>query len=37
VDDALWLAPTDQSLPVAASCQHSDDSGPIVIVPKPKG
>ncbi|QKV94203.1 hypothetical protein HUT19_22575 [Streptomyces sp. NA02950] len=37
VDDALWLAPTDQSIPVAASCQHSDDSGPIVIIPKPKG
>ena len=36
VDDALWLAPTDQSIPVAAGCQHSDDSGPIVIVPKPK-
>ncbi|MEE4598201.1 hypothetical protein V2J94_41270 [Streptomyces sp. DSM 41524] len=23
VDDALWLAPTDQTIPVAASCQHS--------------
>ncbi|MGW2324851.1 glycine-rich domain-containing protein [Streptomyces sp. NPDC001700] len=22
VDDALWLAPTDSSIPVAASCQH---------------
>ncbi|MFD7499480.1 glycine-rich domain-containing protein [Streptomyces sp. NPDC059850] len=22
VDDALWLAPTDTSIPVAASCQH---------------
>ncbi|WP_039939136.1 hypothetical protein [Streptomyces himastatinicus] len=37
VDDALWLVPTDQSIPVAASCQHSDDSGPIVTIPKPKG
>ncbi|WP_435242919.1 glycine-rich domain-containing protein [Streptomyces cucumeris] len=37
VDDALWLAPYDQSIPVAASCQHSDDGGPIVIIPKPKG
>ncbi|MEU1805875.1 hypothetical protein [Streptomyces sp. NPDC019937] len=37
VDDALWLAPTDQSIPVAADCQHSDDSGPIVVIPKPKG
>lgn len=23
VDDALWLAPTDQTIPVAASCEHS--------------
>ncbi|GAA1708874.1 glycine-rich domain-containing protein [Streptomyces yatensis] len=23
VDDALWLAPTDASIPVAAGCQHS--------------
>ncbi|MBL1099478.1 glycine-rich domain-containing protein [Streptomyces coffeae] len=37
VDDALWLAPTDTSIPVAATCQHSDDGGPIVIIPKPKG
>ncbi|MFF7649389.1 glycine-rich domain-containing protein [Streptomyces sp. NPDC007983] len=37
VDDALWLAPTEQSIPVAARCQHSDDGGPIVIIPKPKG
>ncbi|MFI0780686.1 glycine-rich domain-containing protein [Streptomyces sp. NPDC021212] len=37
VDDALWLAPTDQSIQVAARCQHSDDGGPIVIIPKPKG
>ncbi|MEU8827753.1 hypothetical protein [Streptomyces sp. NPDC048636] len=22
VDDALWLAPTDANIPVAASCQH---------------
>jgi hypothetical protein len=31
VDDALWLAPADLGIPVAAGCQ------PIVIVPKPKG
>ena len=37
VDDALWLAPNDQSITVAAGCQHSDDSGPIVVIPKPKG
>ncbi|MCP9205479.1 glycine-rich domain-containing protein [Streptomyces sp. NEAU-Y11] len=37
LDDALWLAPDDPSIPVAASCQHSDDGGPIVIIPKPKG
>ena len=37
VDDALWPAPADQSIPVAARCQHSDDSGPIVTIPKPKG
>jgi hypothetical protein len=23
VDDALWLAPTDQTIPVAANCEHS--------------
>ncbi|MFD8384005.1 hypothetical protein ACFV2X_36755 [Streptomyces sp. NPDC059679] len=23
VDDALWLAPTDESIPVAADCEHS--------------
>ncbi|MEU9605093.1 hypothetical protein [Streptomyces sp. NPDC048057] len=36
VDLALWRAPDDQPVPVAAKCQHSDDSGPIVIIPKPK-
>ncbi|MEU3413755.1 hypothetical protein ABZ760_21210 [Streptomyces sp. NPDC006658] len=38
VDPELWVAPSDESLvSVAAKCQHSDDSGPIVIIPKPKG
>ncbi|MEV4335785.1 hypothetical protein [Streptomyces sp. NPDC049590] len=38
VDAELWVAPGDESLvSVAAKCQHSDDSGPIVIIPKPKG
>ncbi|MBL1112191.1 hypothetical protein JK364_07180 [Streptomyces sp. 110] len=27
VDDALWLAPTDESIPVAASCEHSEPGG----------
>lgn len=36
VDRTLWLHPTDPSIPVAASCQHSDDGGTIVITPKPK-
>ncbi|MFF4836269.1 glycine-rich domain-containing protein [Streptomyces sp. NPDC001315] len=36
-DDELWVAPDDESLvSVAAKCQHSDDSGPIVVQPKPK-
>ncbi|MGC0331348.1 hypothetical protein RKD23_004338 [Streptomyces sp. SAI-170] len=36
-DDELWVAPSDESLvSVAAKCQHSDDSGPIVTIPKPK-
>ncbi len=36
-DDELWVAPNDESLvSVAAKCQHSDDSGPIVVQPKPK-
>lgn len=37
VDLDLWRSPEDQLVSVAASCQHSDDSGPIVIIPKPKG
>ncbi|MFH9673351.1 glycine-rich domain-containing protein [Streptomyces sp. NPDC017405] len=40
VDAELWVAPSDESLvSVAAKCQHSDDSGPIVTIskPKPKG
>jgi hypothetical protein len=36
-DPELWVAPADDSLvSVAAKCQHSDDSGPIVTLPKPK-
>ncbi|WP_199574385.1 hypothetical protein [Streptomyces murinus] len=36
-DPELWVAPSDESLvSVAAKCQHSDDSGPIVTIPKPK-
>lgn len=37
VDRDLWRGPEDALVSVAASCQHSDDSGPIVIIPKPKG
>ncbi|MET9362538.1 hypothetical protein ABZX93_16700 [Streptomyces sp. NPDC006632] len=37
VDLGLWQSPEHQLASVAASCRHSDDSGPIVIVPKPKG
>lgn len=37
VDTDLWRSPEDQLVSVAAKCQHSDDSGPIVIIPKPKG
>ncbi|MFE7778050.1 hypothetical protein ACFU5O_29955 [Streptomyces sp. NPDC057445] len=37
VDRDLWRGPGDQLVSVAASCRHSDDSGPIVIIPKPKG
>lgn len=37
VDAELWRGPEDAKVSVAASCQHSDDSGPIVIIPKPKG
>ncbi|MET9012350.1 hypothetical protein ABZX74_15730 [Streptomyces olivaceoviridis] len=37
-DLELWVAPDDESLvSVAAKCQHSDDSGPIVIIPKKPG
>ncbi|MFJ5027772.1 glycine-rich domain-containing protein [Streptomyces sp. NPDC088560] len=37
VDTELWVAPSDETLvSVAAKCQHSDDSGPIVTMPKPK-
>ncbi|MET9954198.1 hypothetical protein ABZ135_21980 [Streptomyces sp. NPDC006339] len=34
VDMDLWRGPEDSLVPVAASCQHSDDSGPIVLIPK---
>ncbi|MEU7280958.1 hypothetical protein AB0A69_19555 [Streptomyces sp. NPDC045431] len=37
VDRDLWRGPEDTLVSVAAGCQHSDDSGPIVIIPKPKG
>ncbi|WP_234335944.1 glycine-rich domain-containing protein [Streptomyces sp. NRRL S-1022] len=37
-DPELWVAPADESLvSVAAKCQHSDDSGPIVLIPKKPG
>lgn len=37
VHHSLWRGPEDSTVPVAASCQHGDQSGPIVIIPKPKG
>ncbi|MEV2202146.1 DUF6415 family natural product biosynthesis protein [Streptomyces fradiae] len=37
VDRDLWRGPDDELVAVAAKCQHSDDSGPIVTMPKPKG
>lgn len=37
VDADLWRGPEDTLVTVAASCRHSDDGGPIVIIPKPKG
>lgn len=37
VDADLWRGPEDSRVKVAASCRHSDDGGPIVIIPKPKG
>ncbi len=36
VDGDLWGRPDDDLISVASSCQHSDDSGPIVTMPKPK-
>ncbi|GAA5610577.1 hypothetical protein CP981_32835 [Streptomyces platensis] len=33
----LWGPPDGDLVSVAAKCQHSDDSGPIVTIPKPKG
>ncbi|MEC4019403.1 glycine-rich domain-containing protein [Streptomyces sp. H27-D2] len=37
VDHDLWRAPDNELVSAAAKCQHSDDKGPIVIIPKPKG
>ncbi|MEU8915532.1 hypothetical protein [Streptomyces nigrescens] len=37
VDLDLWGPPDGDLVSVAAKCQHSDDSGPIVTIPKPKG
>lgn len=37
VDYRLWTAPDGELVSVAADCQHSDQGGPIVITPKPKG
>lgn len=37
VDPNLWRRPDDDLVSVASKCQHSDDSGPIVTMPKPKG
>lgn len=37
VDLDLWGPPDGDLVSVAAKCQHSDDSGPIVPIPKPKG
>lgn len=37
VDYDLWTAPDRELVSVAANCQHSDDGGPIVTQPKPKG
>ncbi|EST35765.1 hypothetical protein N566_17300 [Streptomycetaceae bacterium MP113-05] len=37
VDYRLWTAPDGELVSLAASCQHSDDTGPIVTQPKPKG
>ncbi len=37
VDVDLWGSPDAELVSVAAKCQHSDDGGPIVIIPKPKG
>jgi hypothetical protein len=37
-DGELWVAPSNETLvSVAAKCQHSDDGGPIVIIPKKPG
>ncbi|MFI0150309.1 hypothetical protein [Streptomyces lydicus] len=37
VDLDLWGPPDRDLVSVAAKCRHSDDSGPIVPLPKPKG
>lgn len=36
VDLELWAGPEDNRIAVAAKCKHSDDSGPIILIPKPK-
>ncbi|MCB5909811.1 hypothetical protein [Streptomyces pinistramenti] len=37
INPNMWRAPSDGLVSVAAKCQHSDDGGPIVPIPKPKG
>ncbi|MGW2634262.1 hypothetical protein ACWC2K_33785 [Streptomyces chattanoogensis] len=37
VDVDLWGPPDGDLVSVASSCRHSDDRGPIVPIPKPKG
>ncbi|MFF4948804.1 Na+/H+ antiporter NhaA [Streptomyces chattanoogensis] len=37
VDVDLWGPPDGDLVSVASSCRHSDDHGPIVPIPKPKG
>jgi hypothetical protein len=36
VHHSLWRGPEDSTVPVAAQCQHGDQSGPIVTQPRPK-
>ncbi|TJZ55627.1 hypothetical protein FCH28_09825 [Streptomyces piniterrae] len=37
INPNMWRRPDDDRVRVAANCQHSDDRGPIVPIPKPKG